>query len=159
MIVGPDGRCCLVRLRHRKIKLSGQRTSTLYLDNPARLRVERIEVDGCAIVDGIRCDWLVRVLADVDGAEIFVELKGADLHHGIRQLEETILRLSSNPALTLKRCLIACRRVPLLDTQIARAKVRFRNQFSARFEVLRDGANHAILLEDRRFPSSENFPA
>ena len=73
----PDGRKCSKFLRDKKIALSGTRTTKLYLLNPAERRVEQIEVDGCAMTEGKRCDWLVRLNDASSKEEIYVELKGS----------------------------------------------------------------------------------
>ena len=74
-----DGRECGTFTQHPKIALSGARTSTLYLLNPKRRNAEKIEVDGCAITEGPRCDWLVLLNDATSHEEIYVELKGSDV--------------------------------------------------------------------------------
>src|SRR5207237_10899918 len=104
MITGPGGKRCDKRISHKRIKLSGQRTSTLYLLNPERRKVDRIEVDGCAITTGLRCDWLVCAITGGPHEEIFVELKGVDIEHAIKQIEATIPKLSIDTRLRRTRC-------------------------------------------------------
>lgn len=136
----PDGRECSTFLCHKKIKLAGRRTSTLYLLNPLPRQVERVEVDDCAITEGRRCDWLVRLDDAVSREEIYVELKGSDILHAVDQLEATIHKLSMDCKQFPKRCLVACSRSPLTGTDVQKYKVWFRNKFSAAFQVVRDGA-------------------
>ena len=72
----PDGRECSTFLQHKRIALSGRKTTRLYLLNPAERQVEQIEVDGCAITEGKRCDWLVRLNDASSKEEIYAELRG-----------------------------------------------------------------------------------
>lgn len=49
------------------------------------------EVDGYIIKEGNKCDKLILInLEDNDWAEIFVELKGSDINHAIKQLRATV---------------------------------------------------------------------
>ena len=59
--------------------------------NPQNLPYERVDVDGCTINYGVRCDKLL--LSADEHEERYVELKGTDVMHAIDQLEETIKRL------------------------------------------------------------------
>jgi hypothetical protein len=106
----PDGRECSTFLDYKRIALTGKKTSTLYLLNPMQRKVEQIEVDNCAITEGCRCDWLVRLDDATSREEIYVELKGSDILHAVDQLEATIKRLSVNAKHFPKRCLVASSR-------------------------------------------------
>jgi hypothetical protein len=144
MKTGPGGKRCDERITHRKIKLSGSQTSTLYLLNPREQEVERIEVDGCAITAGLRCDWLVCAEKDGLREEIFVELKGSDINHAIQQIEATIPQLSSDPTQGRKRCLVALTRNPLSGTDINKHQIRLKKHYNARFLPVRDGAEVSL---------------
>lgn len=62
-----------------------ERRARVTFNNPDRLKVEQIRVDGCAITDnGLACDHLINV-ADLN-ASWFVELKGGDVEHAQKQL-------------------------------------------------------------------------
>ena len=63
--------------------------------NPTEREVEKIEVDGCVITEGIRCDWLVRLNDATSKEEIYVELKGSDVYHAVEQLQASVERLSA----------------------------------------------------------------
>ena len=133
---GPDGQECSTWPADQKIALSGKHTTTLYLLNPEKQRVEKIEVDGCAITQGLRCDWLVRV---EDGKEeIFVELKGSDVSRAIKQLTATIGRLSTDPTQLRKRCFVVFNRNPLTGTDVQKHKVRFLKSYNAAFRPVRN---------------------
>lgn len=133
-----DGRECSTFVRHRKIALSGRRTTTLYLMNPRERRVEQVQVDGCAITDGARCDWLVFLDDDTSREEIYIELKGSDISHAVEQLRATVTRLSADRTGLPKRCFVVFSRNPLTGTDVQGHKVKFLRDFRAFFHTVRD---------------------
>ncbi len=143
----PDGRECSDFLRHRKIALTGKRTTTLYLLNPHERRVERVQVDGCAITDGPRCDWLVLLNEPLPREEIYVELKRSHVDRGVEQSEATIKKLSAAGARLRKRCFVVSHRSPITGTDVQKYKDKFFRNFNARFYVVKD--KKAVPLEDR----------
>ena len=52
-------------------------------------------IDGCVIIDGQRCDFLLLNCDENELVAYFIELKGADLLHAIRQIDTTINLLCS----------------------------------------------------------------
>jgi len=97
-------------------------------NNFKRRKIRKIEVDGCAITKGIRCDWLVINEADY---EHFVELKGTDIVHACEQLKSSITQLSTNPQKSEKHSfIIAGKIVPAITTRIQIEKAKFKKQFN-----------------------------
>ena len=135
-----DGRECSSFVRQTKIALSGKRTTKLYLSNPEEREVEKIEVDGCAITDGLRCDWLVLINDREPHEEIYVELKSSKVYHAVEQLEATINKLSANRTRLAKRCFVVFIRSPMTGTDVQKNKVKFQKNFNAVFRLVRDGA-------------------
>ena len=123
-----------------RIVLSGHRTTTLYLLNPTKRKIEKVEVDGCAITEGLRCDWLILANDMTSHEEIYVELKGADFHHALDQLRQTITKLSTDRRRLRKRCYVVLTRNPMTGTDVQQMKVRFLNDFNACFTPVRDRA-------------------
>jgi hypothetical protein len=140
----PDGRECSAFLRHKKLALSGKKTTTLYLLNPTERQVERIEVDGCVITQGIRCDWLVRLNDATSQEEIYVELKGSAVYHAVDQLRASMEMLSADCANFPKRCFIVFNRNPMIGTDVQKYKVQFRQQFKSGLELVKDGAERPL---------------
>jgi hypothetical protein len=140
----PDGRECSEFHHRPRIALSGKRTTKLFLLNPQERRVEQIQVDGCAITEGLRCDWLVILNDAIAQEEIYVELKGSGVHHAIEQLRTTVTQLSADCHNLRKRCLVVFTRNPMSGTDIQNQKVKFRKEFGALFSMVRDGAE--VLL-------------
>jgi len=53
--------------------------------------INKVQVDGCFIIDGAKCDWLFEITQnDMISNVFYVELKGSDIPHAIEQLEATI---------------------------------------------------------------------
>lgn len=141
---GPTGRECSQFTDVSVIALSGRQTSTLKFDNPDRRRVEKTEVDGCLIIAGRRCDWLLRTDEDDHRHDIFVELKGSDIEGAIQQLETTLPQLARNVQSVLLRCYVVHTRFRMPQPDIAKHKLRFKNRYQARLETARDG--RTVLL-------------
>jgi hypothetical protein len=140
----PDGRECSTFLQHRKVALTGKRTSTLYLLNPEERRVEQVEVDNCAINQEPRCDWLVRLDDAISREEIYVELKGVDIRRAVVQLAATISQLSTDCLHVPKRRIVVFTRNPMTGTDVQNFKVRFFREFGARFHLVRNNAEVAL---------------
>lgn len=127
-------------MRQKKITLSGKRTTKLYLLNPQEQTIEQIEVDGCAITEGLRCDWLVVVNDNLKHEEIYVELKGSKIDHAVEQLKTTMKRLSADRVRLAKRCLVVLNRCPMTGTDVQKHKAKFLKNFNAIFKPVRDRA-------------------
>ena len=77
----------MIETTDSQIKFEENKRKIIFL-NSQRLPYERVDVDGCTINDGVRCDKLL--LSADEREERYVELKGTDVMHAIEQLEETI---------------------------------------------------------------------
>lgn len=81
---------CIRETTDSQIKFEENRRKVIF-QNPQRRAYKCVDVDGCTIRDGIKCDKLL--LSAGEHEERYVELKGTDVMHAIDQLEETIKRL------------------------------------------------------------------
>ncbi|MGA2541349.1 MAG: hypothetical protein ABSG78_07270 [Verrucomicrobiota bacterium] len=142
--IPPDRKNCVERVTHKKILLSGKKTSRLYLLNPYERSVEKVQVDGCAITDGTCCDWAVELDARVSREEIFIELKGSHITVAVKQIEATITRLSSSPAQTKKRCLVVSKRYTVTESWFQRQQRRFQRDFKADLNRARNGESLSL---------------
>ena len=84
---------CETRTRNRLIVLEEKR-SKMTFRNSTRAVVRKVQIVGCAITKGPRCDWL---LINRDAIEHYVELKGSNVRYAFKQIETTIRKVSSNP--------------------------------------------------------------
>jgi len=111
--------------------------SQIIIENPNQFKVCVVQVDGCAIKEGLRCDYLV--IPDQQDIkkviEIYIELKGSKILHAIEQLEATIKKLSYDPAKQEKVCIIISTRCPLTTPEIQKFKLRFKKTYNAKLEV------------------------
>ena len=100
--------------------------------NPDETKVRKVQVDGCALKEGKRCDYLVIAAT---GVEHFVELKGSHVKDGVEQIEASIPRLSKDPARGLKHSYVICTRSPLSRNDIRIFQVRFKKRLNSTLTV------------------------
>ncbi|MGN0234623.1 MAG: hypothetical protein ACI4B5_09405 [Bacteroidaceae bacterium] len=81
---------CIHETTDSRIKFEENKRKVIF-QNTQRRSYKCVDVDGCTIKDGIRCDKLL--LSADEREERYVELKGTDVVHAIDQLEKTIRRL------------------------------------------------------------------
>ena len=70
------------------------RAQNVVKQNNLRSAVRRYKIDGNIIIDGNKCDYLV--LNDDLKTAYLIELKGKDIHHAIKQLEDTLNIMKEN---------------------------------------------------------------
>jgi hypothetical protein len=116
---------CTVRTKQRLVVVE-QKGKEFRLVNPNGREVVSTKVDGCAISSGLRCDHLLAV----SDAEIFVELKGADIKHAADQICAAVVTLSKQPR-SARRAAIVSSRVPRTDTSTMIAKARLSKHVAA----------------------------
>lgn len=117
---------CVREVSDRRLVLEENKRKCLFL-NPNRRPLVKVVVDGCEIVDGAKCDYLV---IDHCGNEYFVELKGKDLPHAVEQLERSVKQLSDVRNKGKKYAIVVASRYPANDTSMQRAKVAFRKKYN-----------------------------
>jgi hypothetical protein len=122
--------------KHRndaRIVLQENRSKITFL-NPLKENIIEIKVDGCAIDDPetLRCDY---ALIPCDDVEIYIELKGSDIPHAVKQLESTIQLISDDHRKTKKLCFVVSTRVPKQTTTIQKLQSHFKTKFNASFRV------------------------
>ena len=108
-----------------------EQKSVLRLTNKDRVPSTKIHVDGCEIIEGIRCDYLHLA----KNLEIFIELKGQDLQHAIQQVERTITMLSLDAKNYKKTTYIICTRSPMSSTEIQIYDKHFRKMYNSRLII------------------------
>lgn len=116
-----------------KIVLQENKSKIIFL-NPNQKEIITIKVDGCVIKDDkiLRCDY---ALIPCDEIEIYVELKGSDVLHAVKQIESTINLLSNNPQKIRKLCFVVSTRVPKQTTNIQQLQSKFKKKFNASFRI------------------------
>lgn len=124
---------CEEHRRDAKIVLQENKSKISFL-NPDKETILIIKVDGCVVSDNktLRCDY---ALVPSDKVEIYVELKGNDILHAVKQIESTIELLSEDSQKTKKLCFVVSTRVPKQTTSIQQLQTRFRRKFNASFRI------------------------
>lgn len=107
--------------------------------NPARTQIDRVSIDECR---GLReslldpkcklCDFLV-LSAEQD--EHFVELKGKNVEHAIKQLASTIPQISGAYPNRRVWCWVITTESPAASPSFLVKKARFEKQFKARLSI------------------------
>lgn len=116
-----------------KIVLQENKSKITFL-NPNQVKILTIRIDGCVIKDDeiLRCDYAI---IPCDEVEIYVELKGSNVLHAVKQIESTIYLLSDNPQKIKKLCFVVSTRVPKLTTSIQQLQSQFKKKFNASFRI------------------------
>jgi len=116
-----------------KIVLQEKKSKITFL-NPNQDEILIIKVDGCVISDNetLRCDY---ALIPSDAVEIYVELKGSDIAHAVKQIESTIKLVSENPQKIKKLCFVVSTRVPKQTPSIQLLQSQFKKKFNASFQI------------------------
>lgn len=105
---------CIHNTTDSNIKFEENKRKIVFQNKQRRL-YHCVDVDGCTITDGAKCDKLL--LSEDEHDEYYVELKGVDVIHAIDQLESTINRLGEFE--DNRHSFVICTNVaPSLTTQI-----------------------------------------
>ena len=127
----PDFGECETITTNKKIPLEENKRKITFI-NKDQNRIRKVIVDGCVIKDGVRCDFLI---INNMGIEYFVELKGADINHAVKQLECTIIQISKNAKKLEKYSFIISSRCPKTSTQIQVLQTKFKRKFNSAFLI------------------------
>jgi hypothetical protein len=112
---------CTVNGNSRKHKIEDNRCC-MYLVNEERKEYHHIIIDGCDKVNGRKCDFGLYLL---DACEsLLIELKGSDINHAVRQIEETIKYYGFKRGQKLK-CFVISSHNPLSATVLQNKKTSF----------------------------------
>lgn len=118
-----------------------ERQSRICFRNPRRQKLRLVRIDGCAITEGPRCDWL---LVDRSSIEHYVELKGSDVAYALMQIQNTIQQVSEDPRSCRKKAFVISLRCPLTSTEIQRRQIEFKADYNAVLLVKR--TNYEVNL-------------
>lgn len=129
---------CEQRRSDSKIVFQENKSKITFL-NPKKKEILDVKIDGCVFVDNetLRCDYLLILNTETEDTEveIYVELKGSDISHAVKQLESTI-RLMSEDVLNMKKlCFVVSTRVPKQTTSIQKLQTYFKKNYNASFRV------------------------
>lgn len=100
--------------------------------NSSRKPYIKVHIDGCAVTQGLRCDFLMT--SDDEREEHFIELKGTDVKHAIEQLKASISNIGEYSD-NRHAYIVSTNQAPALRTSVQRAKLEFRNKFKSTLDV------------------------
>lgn len=100
------------------------------IKNNSALTVNKVQVDGCYITTGLKCDFLFEIIETRDSIEniknvFYVELKGSNVTHAIDQLEATINNCRTIHNQIVKECYIVASKFPSAGTSSQVLKKKF----------------------------------
>jgi len=111
-----------------KLIVFQENRSKITIVNKNEAKISRVKVDGCAITTGVRCDYLLLS----NNIEYFIELKGQDISHAVKQLGASIDILSKST--DTKVSFIICRRGPMNSPKIQVLRAKFKKKY--RFDLI-----------------------
>ncbi len=116
--------------------------SKIIFENHKRREVCLLKVDGCAIQEGVKCDYALT--ASENKEEIYIELKGRDVKHAFSQLETSMQKLSDDAYKQPKFCFIISTRCPLDGPEIQIMKKRMLNKYQAKLIIKNRKYTHML---------------
>ncbi|MDJ0735059.1 MAG: hypothetical protein QNJ47_13505 [Nostocaceae cyanobacterium] len=135
---------CSEKINHKNILVKEKKSSQITFSNPQLIEVTKIQVDDSLDIQGLKCDWLLIVNPPQFYIEIYIELKGKDVEHGLKQIKNTIKILSQNPTKCRKYCYIITTRCPLSSPEIQNLKKKFLKTYNAVLKVQKTGCTENI---------------
>lgn len=117
---------CKQNTKDKKIVFQENKSKLIIL-NKNKIKATKVKVDGCEITSGLRCDYLLLAKE----LEFFIELKGQNINHAVKQLIATFKKLSANPKEQKKTSFIICTRSPMSSASIQNLQVQFKKNYSA----------------------------
>lgn len=132
-------KACVQYTTDSNIKFEERKKKMLF-HNPNHKECLKIQVDGCAIKVGDKCDNLLKEgKADQQGSEYYVELKGEDVGHAMTQIIQTIQTIHNDRSPVM--AFIICTNVsPKLSTEIQ----KFKKQLKERY-------NGTVVIRERQY--------
>lgn len=122
---------CVLEVNDSQIKFEENNRKIIFL-NPKRYPYKRVDVGGCTIAKGIRCDKLLLSLDECE--ERFVELKGTDVIHAIDQLEATINQLGEHE--NNRHSYVICTNVaPAIESRIQIKMKLFKSRYNSELKI------------------------
>lgn len=122
---------CVLEVNDSQIKFEENKRKIIFL-NPERHTYKKVDVDGCTIKEGKRCDKLL--LSADECEERYVELKGTDVMHAIEQLEATIKQLGENE--DNRHSYVICTNVaPAIESRIQLKMKLFKSRYNSELKI------------------------
>jgi hypothetical protein len=124
---------CIVKCNDKIIvfKDCGNNKCEMRFLNPNERAVEKIRVDGCAITEGKKCDFMLKTDTD----ENYIEIKGKNVLYACEQIEETIKKLSVNSKTQAKNSFVVSTGTPKVTGKIQVLKKKFKLTYNSSLKI------------------------
>ena len=132
------GKCEEV-VKDRRFTLK-ERQAKITFVNGSKAAIRKVQIDNCVITEGLRCDWL---LIDPAQSEYYVELKGSNMRHAIKQLKATMAR-TGLAACPKRYCFIIGTRCTLSRTEIRIETRYFMRDYNSTLLIKSSSYEHEI---------------
>ena len=132
--------CCIVA-SDRLIKISSD-GKHIVLKNSSKRNFLIVNIDGCLVTTGIRCDKAVR---DDNKVDVLIEFKGGDIGHGSKQIVATaeFWIASAFNQRPIHGCLVTTN-TPSFDASVQRAKIEMKKRFGGNFCLRKPGRAYSF---------------
>jgi len=106
-----------------------EKRSSIRFSNMNNSGVTNVSIDKCQLKDekGNKCDYLLVK----NERETFVELKGSNIRKAIKQLEESIIKVSPQVVTSEKSAFVVCTRSSINAAEISVMRRDFKSKFNA----------------------------
>lgn len=133
---------CTQTINHKKILIKDKKSSEITFSNEDCIEITKVKVDDCLEIEGVKCDWLLIISQPY--VEVYIELKGSDVDHAFKQIENTIKFLSKDYKNVIKYCYVITTRCPLTSAQIQNKQKTFKKHYNAVLRVKKTGYGENI---------------
>lgn len=133
---------CCMKNNDSKLKVS-ENASVMYVINSKRKSYYDIQIDGCDITAGCKCDKGVYLVETKVG--LLVELKGSDVAHAVEQLSESHGKYK-NKISTLGatvQCFVISSNNPLSSTASQNLKIKFKKNHGVPLRIERTNFSYS----------------
>lgn len=115
------------------VKVFQERKSKITFHNNKRKRINKVDVE-CLKLKGKSCDGLLLELEN-NNIEHFIELKGNKVLYAVKQIQNSIILISSDPKRQVKYSYIASTKSPSFDSNISKIKRLFKKEYNSSFTI------------------------
>ena len=117
------------KLSSNKIIAVSENKRKFTILNSSELKINKVEVDGCYMKSGLKCDYLFEIINKEIIAVFYVELKGKNIEHAIKQLVSTVSHCKTTHKDIKKECYIIASRIPKSSTSAQNLKKEFKRKY------------------------------
>lgn len=123
--IATQDRSCIQETNVSKIKFEENKSKVVFT-NDSKSKCYMLQIDGCIIKRGIRCDNML--IVEKTGVTFYVELKGVDIKTAIEQLEETSKKVYWSKDFTRTAIVVGKNHLPKTSAYIQGKMKAFKNQ-------------------------------